>query len=134
MIGILAHSLLIARTTKYLLPRDATRDTIKIWKSNLQGLLEEVVGPVYVFGASAASNGQIPMTTFYVSVAGFNNEGKVCELCIPQPSVPALLANERANACKENQRVLDQVRARLNGVNREVRDGLIGSEPVAGRL
>ena len=67
-------------------------DTIKIWKSNLQGLLEEVVGPVYLFGASATSNGQIPMTTFYVSVAGFNNEGQFCELRIPQPSVPALLA------------------------------------------
>lgn len=39
-------------------------DTIKIWKSNLQGLLEEVVGAVYLFGASATSNGQIPMTTF----------------------------------------------------------------------
>ncbi|MBV9081103.1 MAG: hypothetical protein JOZ62_00385 [Acidobacteriaceae bacterium] len=46
------------------------RDTIKIRKSNLQGLLEEVVGPVYFFAASATSNGQIPMTTFYVSVAG----------------------------------------------------------------
>jgi len=50
-------------------------DTIKIWKSNLQGLLEDVVGPVSLFGASATSNGQIPTTTFYVSVAGFNNEG-----------------------------------------------------------
>ena len=61
-------------------------DTIKIWKSNLQGLLEEVVGPANLFGASATSTGQIPMTTFYVSVAGFNNEGKLCELRIPQPS------------------------------------------------
>ena len=109
-------------------------DTIKIWKSNLQGLLEEVVGPVYLFGASATSNGQIPMTTFYVSVAGFNNEGNVCELRIPQPSVPALLGDERAKVYKENQRVLDEIRARLNGVEREVRDGLIGSEPVAGTL
>ena len=66
------------------------RDTIKIWKSDLQALLEEVVGPVYVFGASATSNGQIPTTTSYVSVAGFNNEGKVCELRIPQASVPLL--------------------------------------------
>jgi len=71
--------------------RDATNETIKIWKSNLQGLLEEVVGPVYFFGASATSNGQIPMTTFYVSVAGFNNEGQFCELRIPQ-RFPALLA------------------------------------------
>jgi len=109
-------------------------DTIKIWKSNLQGLLEEVVGPVYLFGASATSNGQIPMTTFYVSVAGFNNEGKVCELRIPQPSVPALLGDERPKAYKENQRILEEVRARLNGLNRETRDGLIGTEPVAGVL
>ena len=93
-------------------------DTIKIWKSNLQGVLEEVVGPVYLFGASATSNGQIPMTTFYVSVAGFNNEGNVCELRIPQRSVPALLGDERVKAYKENQRVLDEVRARLNGVER----------------
>jgi len=108
--------------------------TIKIWKSNLQGLLEEVVGPVYLFGASTTSNGQIPMTTFYVSVAGFNNEGKVCELRIPQPSVPALLGDERPKAYKENQRILEEVRARLNGLNRETRDGLIGTEPVAGVL
>jgi hypothetical protein len=38
------------------------------------------------------------MTTFYVSVAGFNNEGNVCELRIPQPSVAALLGDERAQA------------------------------------
>jgi hypothetical protein len=109
-------------------------DTIKIWKSNLQGLLEEVVGPVYLFGASATSNGQIPMTTFYVSAAGFNSEGKLCELRIPQPAVPALFGDERAKAYKENQRVLDEVRARLIGLNRETRDGLIGIEPVAGLL
>lgn len=107
---------------------------MKIWKSNLQGLLEEVVGPVYLFGASATSNGQIPMTTFYVSVAGFNNEGQVCELRIPQPSVPALLGDELVKAYKENQRVLDEVRARLVGLNRETRDGLLGTEPVAGLL
>jgi hypothetical protein len=79
-------------------------DAIKIWKGNLQTLLEEVVGPVYLFGASATSNGQITMTTFYVSVAGFKNEGKFCELRIPQLSVPALLADERARAYEENQR------------------------------
>jgi hypothetical protein len=60
--------------------------------------------PVYLFGASATSNGQFPMTTFSVSVAGFNNEGQVCELRIPQPFVPALLAGERARAYEENQR------------------------------
>jgi len=107
-------------------------DTIKIWKSNLQGLLEDVVGPVSLFGASATSNGQIPTTTFYVSVAGFQQRRYVCELRIPQPSVPALLAGERPKACKENQRVLDEASARLNGVEREVREGLIGSEPLAG--
>ena len=36
-------------------------DTIKIWKSNLQGLLEEVVGLVSRFGAPGTSNGQIPI-------------------------------------------------------------------------
>jgi len=45
-----------------------------------------------------------------------------------------LLGDERVKAYKENQRVLDEVRARLNGVEREIRDGLIGSEPVAGTL
>jgi hypothetical protein len=79
-------------------------DTIQIWKSNLQGLLEEVVGPVYLFGASATSNGQIPMTTFYVSVAGFNNEGQVCKLRIPQPFVPALLAGERTRRISGSRR------------------------------
>jgi hypothetical protein len=45
------------------------RDTIKIWKNDLQGLLEEVVGPLYLFAASATSNGQIPTTALYVSIA-----------------------------------------------------------------
>jgi hypothetical protein len=67
-------------------------------------------------------------------VAGFNNEGNVCELRILQPSVAALLGDERAQAYKENQRVLDEVRERLNGVEREVRDGVIGRELVAGTL
>jgi hypothetical protein len=66
-------------------------------------LLEEVVGPIYLFGASATSTGQIPMTTFYVSVAGFNNEDHVCELRIPQPSIPALFGDERAKAYNDNQ-------------------------------
>jgi hypothetical protein len=79
-------------------------DTIKIWKSNLQGVLEEVVGPVYLFGASATSNGQITMTTFHVSVAGVNNEGQVCELRTPRPFGPALVSGERARAYEENQR------------------------------
>ena len=60
-----------------------------------------------------------------VSVAGFNNEGQVCELRILQPTVPALPGDERAKAYKENHRVLDEVRARLNGLNRETLDGLI---------
>jgi len=45
-----------------------------------------------------------------------------------------VLGDERAKAYKENQRVLDEIRARLNGLNRETRDGLIGTEPVAGVL
>lgn len=56
-------------------------------ESNLQRLLEEVVGR-YIFGAFATSNGQIPMTTFYVTVAGFKNEGNVCELRMPQTVGP----------------------------------------------
>jgi hypothetical protein len=41
-----------------------------------------------------------PDDDVYVSVAGFNNEGQVCELRIPQPSVPALLGDERAKAIR----------------------------------
>jgi len=76
-------------------------DTINIWKSNLQASWRKLSARSIFFGASATSNGQIPMTTFYVSVAAFNNEGQVCELRIPQPFGPALLA---AGAYEENQR------------------------------
>jgi hypothetical protein len=60
-VRILTHSLSIRQNyPNSYFARNAMNDTIKIWKSNLQGLLEEVVGPVYLFGASVTSNGQIP--------------------------------------------------------------------------
>jgi hypothetical protein len=108
-------------------------ETIKIWKSNWQGVLEEVVSPVYLFGASATSNGQIPMTMFCVSVAAFNNEGQVCELRIPQPFGPALLAGERESVRGESTGSRRSQKA-MHGLEHEVRDRLIGSEPLAGTL
>jgi hypothetical protein len=105
--------------------RDAMNDTIKIWKSNLQASWRKLSTRSIFFGASATSNEQIPMTTFYVSVAAFNNEGQVCELRIPQPFGPALLAGGRVRG---ESAVLDEVKKRFTDLNaRSVIDRLAGS-------
>ena len=55
-------------------------NTIKIWKSNLQGLVEELNGPVYLTATQTRSQtiveGQnaLPTVVFSVAVAGFNAE------------------------------------------------------------
>jgi len=109
--------------------RDAMNDTINIWKSNLQASWRKLSARSIFFGASATSNEQIPMTTFYVSVAAFNNEGQVCELRIPQPFGPALLAGGRVRG---ESAVLDEVKKRFTDLNaRSVIDRLAGA---AGRI
>ena len=109
---------------------------MKIWKSDLQGLLEEVEGPLYLFASSETRGGQMPVTTFVVSVAGFNQEGHVCELRLARPPVITTLVRTREwiQEHEANLKMLGEVRARLTALGRTVLDGKIGEEPVSGVL
>jgi hypothetical protein len=54
--------------------RSKEEEQMKIWKSDLQGLLEEIPpsSPLYVGASAEHRGGEIPMSMFYVTVAGFN--------------------------------------------------------------
>src|SRR2546423_430145 len=73
---------------------------MKIWKSNLQGLLEEVTGPLYVIAACSNSMskdeqlGQLEFATFYIAVAGFNSDGHVCELRVYRQAMPSMFTED----------------------------------------
>jgi hypothetical protein len=104
----------------------------KIWKSNLQRLLEEVrEGPLYLMPMSETRNGQIPTVVFSVAVAGFNREGRIAELRIAQPPVSAQLEEE---VRKRNQGNAETLEERLRGLDRTWQDGTVGSTPVFGSL
>jgi hypothetical protein len=113
---------------------------MKIYKSNLQGLIEELKGPVYITATQQNSQAKIgaqdtiPCAVFGVSAAGFNAEGRVIELQLRQPSVIALFDEEVRQAAAANSRVLADLKARLTELGFEVRDGAISAEPVIGSL
>jgi hypothetical protein len=73
---------------------------MKIWKSNLQGFLEEAVDPVYVVGiserstASIGSNGSMEMVTFAVCLTGLNEQKQPLELRIARPRVPVVFQED----------------------------------------
>ncbi len=113
---------------------------MKIYKSNLQGLLEEVKGPVYVMAiqrSSATCIGEkdtAPTLLFGVSAAGFNTEGRVVELRIEQAPVITFFNEEVRHTATANGRVLADLKARLTALGFEVRDGAISTEPVIGTI
>lgn len=107
---------------------------MKIWKSDLQGLLEEVVGPLYLTAASENRGGQLPTSTFYVSVAGWNRENHICELRIQRPPVVSQIREEVHEECTANRKTFDEIKARLDALGREYRDGFISDAPMGGSL
>jgi hypothetical protein len=109
-------------------------DGFKIWKSDLQGLVEEAKGPIYLMGASRSTHAQLPMVQYYVAAAGFNAEGRVCELQIQQPPVMSHFQEMTRPVFEKNQQVFDEIKARLAGLGREVRDGLVSTQPLDGVL
>jgi hypothetical protein len=110
------------------------------YKSSLQGLVEELKGPVYVTATQQQSRARIgeqdaiPCVVFGVSAAGFNAEGRVIELQLRQPSVITLFDEDVRQASAANARVLADLKARFTGLGFEVRDGAISTEPVIGVL
>ncbi len=107
----------------------------KIWKSNLQSFLEEVRdGPLYLMPISETRNGEIPTVVFSVAVAGFNREGRIAELRIAQPPVPALLEEEVRKRNQGNAETLEELKRRRRGLDRTWQDGTVGSTPVFGSL
>lgn len=109
-------------------------DGFKIWKTDLQGLVEEVKGPIYLMGASRSTHAQLPMVQYYVAAAGFNAENHICELQIQQPPVMSHFQEMTRPSYEKSQQVFEEIKSRLQGLGREVRDGLISTEPLDGVL
>jgi hypothetical protein len=109
---------------------------MKIWKSDLQGLLEEIPpsSPLYVGASVEHRGGEIPMSMFYVSVAGFNEFGHCCELRILRQDVPSAFTGELKKEREANLKTLDEIKARLDALGRSYRDGTISDTPVGGTL
>lgn len=112
---------------------------MKIWKSTLQGFLEEAVGPVYVLAVSERSTasfgtGSMDMITFVVHLSGFNEHHRPLALRIPRPPIPFVFENDVERERQANQAVLNDIRARLQKLARECRDGMVSEKPIAGEL
>ena len=110
---------------------------MKIWKTSLQGLLEEIVGPIYLSVLSQRardSAGVIDLVTFYVSLSGFNNAGHAIELRLERPSVPTAFEEDCEREIKENQQTPNEVKERLDALGRLYLDGVLSEKPVRGTL
>jgi hypothetical protein len=110
-----------------------------IWKSTLQGFLEEAVGPVYVIAVAERStatlgNGTMEMTTFLVYLTGFNQENRPLGLRLPRPAVPSVFQTDVEREHQANLGVLREVRSRLEKLSRPYRDGILSDKAVAGEL
>jgi len=114
---------------------------MKIWKTSLQGLIEEAKGPIYIISTETKvqsrtgdSSGGFPLVIFSVSAAGFNNDGRVVELRIQQPPAIALFDEEVRCAAHASSAALNDLRSRLTALGIEIRDGAISDKPVIGCL
>lgn len=113
---------------------------MKIWKTSLQGLIEEAQGPIYIIStetrvqSGTGESGGFPLVIFSVSAAGFNNDGRVVELRIQQPPAIALFDEEVRRAAQVSAATLDDLRSRLTALGIEIRDGAISDKPVIGCL
>ncbi len=119
---------------------DSEVRTVKIWKSNLQGFLEEAVDPVYLVGISERSTpsigdtGSMEMITFAVCLTGFNEQKQPLELRIARHRVPLVFQEDVQREHEANLAVLQDIGARLSALCRECRDGMVGDKPIAGNL
>lgn len=77
---------------------------------------------------------ELEMFQFSVSVTAFNEGGRVLELRIPQPRVPAMFENEVEKERRPNSIMLDEVRARLLSLRVICRDEMVSDQPVCGSL
>jgi hypothetical protein len=113
---------------------------MKIWKTSLQGLIEEAKGPIYITSTEtkvqsrAGDSSGFPLVIFSVSAAGFNSDGRVVELRIQQPPVIAVFDEEVRCAACASSAALNDLRGRLTTLGIEIRDGAISDKPVIGCL
>ena len=112
---------------------------MKIWKTSLQGLIEEAKGPIYItlietkVQSRAGDSSGFPLV-ISVSAAGFNSDGRVVELRIQQPPVIAHFDEEVRCAAYASSAALNDLRGRLTTLGIEIRDGAISDKPVIGCL
>jgi hypothetical protein len=113
---------------------------MKIWKSNLQGFLEEAAVPVYMIAiserstATVGSSSSMDMVTFAVCLTGFNEQNRPLALRIPRPAVPLVFQEDVERERQANLAVLEDLRNRLANLSREYRDGMVSDNPISGVL
>ena len=109
---------------------------MKIDKSNLQGFLEEAGEPIYATITTSRQSNQegLVFVTDTTAVASFNAQGRVIELRIAQPATPSLFEEELNQHWSKARATLEELKTRLEELNRPVLDGTLSEEPVEGGL
>lgn len=115
-------------------PQKEHAPMIKIFKSDLTSLISECRPPFYLSNFRTHVGGDIPTLVYTVTVAGFNPQGRVCELVLSTGQAWAYDDAENLKARKWADDAEKEVRARLAGLELEIRDGRISESPVQGGL
>ena len=111
-----------------------SKAAMKIYKSSLQELLNEAFAPFYLCNFTEFSGSEIRWRTIKVTVAGFNEEDRICELVLSTQPVPEF----HPEGAKKQQQQADEwekeIRARLKALEFEIRDGRISDQQVLGGI
>lgn len=109
---------------------------MKIFKTNLAELISEIPspGPLYVSNFSQTRHGEMPMTTYQVTVAGWNAEGRVCELVISSRAIWTYDVENSKSASEQAFESEREIKQRLLELNYRLRDGRVSIEPVLGKI
>lgn len=132
------HKIIIALRTAGQNTRDNPNNNsaMKIYKSNLQGFLEEAGEQIYAtITTSRQSNKDgLMFVTYTTAVASFNAQGRVIELRIAQPATPYRFEEELQKHWSKARATLEELKGRLEELNRQVLDGTLSEVPVDGGL
>jgi hypothetical protein len=107
---------------------------MKIYKRNLEELIHEVEGPFYISNFAVIAGGDLGWTAAHVTVAGFNREGRVCELVLATGHAPHFDQQHRKEQTEQADKWEAEVRTRLAALDRKMLDGRISDTEVLGGL
>jgi hypothetical protein len=107
---------------------------MKIYKSNLQELLNEALPPFYLFNFAEWTHSKTSVRAVKVSLAGYNQENRICELVLSTMTVWDFDDAGKAAQARAADQLEQELRSRLKALSLEIRDGRISDEPVIGAL